>query len=278
MSNHLEGKSIIITGAASGFGRLTAEKAAAAGARLTCVDINKDAVERVAAEIRAAGGAAQAAAADVAQIGDMRAAAKAALDAYGAIDVMVNNAGVMPLAFLSDHEAAYEAWNRCIEINLKGVLNGIVATYDQMIAQGRGHVVNVSSIYGNRAVVGSAVYGATKAAVDYLTHSLRQEGRGKIKVTLIKPSGVRATGLGATVVNGRAAAGIVGHNVNDFYQSIEQMRSGSAPPEWDQPDHIEYGALGAEYIADAILHAVNQPWGVAISDMTVRAAGDFYLL
>ena len=81
MSNQLDGKSIIITGAASGFGKLTAEKAAAAGARVTCVDINKDVVETVAAEIRAAGGAAQAAAADVAQIGDMRAAARAALEA-----------------------------------------------------------------------------------------------------------------------------------------------------------------------------------------------------
>jgi NADP-dependent 3-hydroxy acid dehydrogenase YdfG len=278
MSNYVEGKSIVITGAGSGFGRLASEKAAGLGACVTCVDIRLETAEVVAAGIRASGGKAQALAADVAQIDEMQAVARAAVEAYGAIDVMVNNAGVMPLAFLSDHETAFEAWNRCIDINFKGVLNGVVAVYDQMVAQGRGHIVNISSIYGNRPAAGSAVYGATKAAVDYLSHALRQEGRGKIKVTLIKPSGVRATGLSATVVNGRAVAGIAGHNINEFMQSIEQTRAGTAPAEWADPEHIEYASLEPEYIADAIVHAVNQPWGVAISDITVRAAGDYYVL
>ncbi len=90
---------------------------------------------------------------------------------------MINNAGIMPLAFFSDHAEAHAAWLRCIDINIKGVLNGQVAAYDTMIEQGRGHIVNVSSIYGNFPVTGAAVYGATKAAVNFLSESLRVEAR-----------------------------------------------------------------------------------------------------
>ena len=162
MGNHVKDKSIIVTGAAGGFGRLVSEKAAALGAEVTCADVDLAALEASVAAIRKAGGMAQAVGADVTKIAEMKAAAKAAVDAYGRIDVMLNNAGVMPLALYADHESALEKWHRCIDINIKGVLNGTVAVYDQMIAQGEGHVINVSSIYGNFPVYGAAVYGATK--------------------------------------------------------------------------------------------------------------------
>lgn len=278
MSNHVEGKSIIITGAGSGFGRLAAEKLAARGGRLVCADVNLDAAEQVAAGIRAAGGAAMAVKADVSSIADMRALAQAAVEANGAIDVMVNNAGIMPLAFLAEHAQALEAWSRCIDINFKGMLHGVAAVYDQMTAQGRGHVVNISSIYGNGPSAGAAVYGATKAALDYFSHALRQEARGRIKVTVVKPTGVLATGLGATVVNPQAGAGIVGHNVAGFYEMLGGLRSGEAPRAWTDPDSIEYATLAPEHVADAIVHVIDQPWGVALSDITVRAAGDHYVL
>jgi NADP-dependent 3-hydroxy acid dehydrogenase YdfG len=278
MTNHIEGKSVIITGAGSGFGRLTSEKAAALGASVTCADINLEAAEAVAAGIRGAGGRAQAVRADVREIEDMKALAKAAVVAHGAIDVMVNNAGTMPLAFMSDHEAALEAWSRCIDINFKGVLNGMVAVYDQMIAQGRGHVINLSSIYGNAPVVGAGVYGATKAAVDYLSHSLRQEARGKIKVTVVKPTGVPSTGLAASVVNVGAAVGIMGNFGAAFGEMYAQMNAGNGSPDWTDPASPEYCILAPEHIADGIIHAMNQPWGVSISDITVRATGDYYVL
>ena len=194
MIDHLSGKSIAITGAGNGFGKLTAVKLGAAGARVTCIDINAEAAEAVAAAIREAGGEAQAVAANIADIDDMRRAAAATVAAYGAIDVMVNNAGVMPLAFLADHATALPAWTRCIDINIKGTMHGCIAVFDQMMAQGRGHIINLSSIYGNRPTAGAAVYGATKAAVDYFSHALRQEARGRIKVTVVKPTGVLATG------------------------------------------------------------------------------------
>jgi NADP-dependent 3-hydroxy acid dehydrogenase YdfG len=278
MTNHVSGKSIIVTGAGGGFGKLVSEKAAARGARITCADINGEAAEGVAAAIRAAGGKAQAIAADVTRIEDMRGLAKAAVDAYGAIDVMVNNAGTMPLAFIADHQSALEAWSRCIDINFKGVMNGTAAVYDQMMAQGRGQVINLSSIYGNHPVVGSAVYGATKAAVNYFSESLRVETRGKIKVTIIKPTGVPATGLAGTVVNGAASVGIMGQNAAEFMAEYAQVLDGTIAPEKLDAESIAYAQLGPEHIADAIIHAIDQPWGVSIGDITVRAAADAYIL
>lgn len=162
MTDYMTGKSIVITGAGGGFGRLVALKAAARGAKVTLGDINAEAAEAVAQEVRAAGGAAQAVATDVRDLVQVKALVGAAEEAYGAVDVMLNNAGIMPLAFIADHEMAYAAWERCIDINIKGVLNGMVAAHDAMIAAGRGHVINVSSIYGNFPVMGAAVYGASK--------------------------------------------------------------------------------------------------------------------
>lgn len=276
MTDNVSGKSVIVTGAGSGFGKLTAEKLAARGARVTCVDVDGDAAEAAAAAIRRNGGEAQAVAADVTSIEAMREAAQSAVFAYGAIDVMVNNAGTMPLAFIADHASALSAWERCIDINFKGVMHGSIAVYDQMMAQGRGHVINLSSIYGNRPTAGAAVYGATKAAVDYFSHAFRQEARGKIKVTVIKPTGVVATGLVKTVVNSAAGAGIVGHHMAGFYEDYARLASGDAP-ELSDPDAIGHAFLAPEHIADAIVHAIDQPWGVAISDMTIRASGDHYV-
>jgi NADP-dependent 3-hydroxy acid dehydrogenase YdfG len=279
MTDHVAGKSIIVTGAGGGFGRLTSQRLAALGARLTCADIDPGAAEAAAAAIREAGGQAIAAAADVSRIQDMRAMAAAAVEAYGAIDVLVNNAGVMPLAFLTDHESAVEAWSRCIDVNFKGVMNGVVAVHDQMIAQGRGHVVNLSSIYGNFPAAGAAVYGATKAAVDYFSGALRHESRGRIKVTVVKPTGVLSTGLGSTVVNPKASSGILGQYVGDFYEDLPRMMGpgATAAGDWNDPEDIGYLALAPEHVADAIVHVIDQPWGVSISDVTVRASADHYV-
>lgn len=278
MSDHIAGKSIVITGAGGGFGRLVAQKAAARGAKVTLGDINLAAAEDVAAEIRAGGGQAQALATDVTELSQVRALVAAALDAHGAIDVMLNNAGIMPLAFIADHEAAYGAWERCIDINIKGVLNGMVAAHDAMIAAGRGHVINVSSIYGNFPVTGAAVYGASKAAVNFLSESLRVESRGKIKVTIVKPTGVPATGLGGTVINQAASVGILGQNTPEFMAMVTQMQDGTFPAERLDPENIDYASLAPEHIADAIIHAIDQPWGVSVGDITIRAAGDHFIL
>jgi NADP-dependent 3-hydroxy acid dehydrogenase YdfG len=278
VADHIAGKSIVITGGGGGFGKLVAEKAAARGAKLTLGDIDGEAAQAVADGICASGGVAQALACDVREIAHMRALAEAAVSAYGDIDVMINNAGTMPLAFYADHEAALDAWNRCIDINIRGVMNGIVAVHDRMIAQGRGHVINLSSIYGNFPVTGAAVYGASKAAVNFLSESLRVEARGKIKVTIIKPTGVPVTGLSGTVINMEAGIGIVGQNMPLFGELMAGMAEGTYPPERLDPANIDYASLAPEHIADAILYAMDQPWGVSIGDITVRASGDHFIL
>lgn len=278
MTNHLTGKSIAITGAGGGFGRLISLKAAALGAKITCGDIDLAAAQAVVAEVTAAGGVAQAVQIDVTRLAQVKAFVASAASAYGAVDVMINNAGTMPLAFIADHEIAYAAWDRCIDINIKGVLNGMVAVHDQMIAQGRGHIVNLSSIYSNFPVTGAAVYGATKSAVNFLSESFRVEARGKIKVTIVKPTGVPTTGLTATVINPAAGIGIVGQNMPEFGAMLAELQAGTFPAERLDPDSIDYASLAPDHIADAIVHAINQPWGVSISEVTVRASGDHFII
>lgn len=278
MSNFVSGKSIIVTGAASGFGKLVSEKAATLGAHVTCADLNEEALKTVVAGITASGGKAQAVRCDVTDIGQMKALASQAVKAYGRIDVMLNNAGVMPLALYADHESALEKWHRCIDINFKGVLNGIVAVYDQMMTQGEGHVINVSSIYGNFPTIGGAVYGATKSAVNFLSESLRVEGRGKIKVTIIKPTGVPGTNLVSGVVNIVGATGIVGQNAPEYFEFLTKYAEGKLDASDLDPDKAGYLALDPGYIADQVIYAINQPKGVVIGDITVRAGGDHYIL
>jgi NADP-dependent 3-hydroxy acid dehydrogenase YdfG len=257
---------------------LVSEKTAALGAKVVASDINATSVGETVDSIRNAGGEAIAVAADVTDLGQMRGLADRAVEAFGAIDVMVNNAGVMPLAFYADHGVAGDAWAACIDINIKGVLFGTMAVHDQMIAQGRGHVINLSSIYGNQPVAGAAVYGASKAAVNFLSDALRQESQGKIKVTTIRPTGVPGTALGDGVINPMALAGILGTGMEDFMQKVGAMASGDAPDGLSSPDNIEYFALDADLLADQIVYAIDQPWGVSISDLTVRASGDSYVI
>jgi NADP-dependent 3-hydroxy acid dehydrogenase YdfG len=278
VSNHVKDRVILITGAGGGFGRLVAQKCAALGGRIVATDIDESALKITADSILGAGRTVETIRGDVSRLADMQAVAAAAIARFGAIDVMVNNAGVMPLAFYSDHARAAEAWSRCIDVNFKGVLNGIIAVYDQMIRQGRGQIVNLSSIYGNYPVSGAAVYGATKAAVNFLSEALRQESQGRIKVTTIRPTGVPGTGLGAGVINPGAVGGILGANMAGFMQTFAEIVNGEARPGLTDPEQIEYFSLAPEILADQIVFAIDQPWGVSISDLTVRASGDGYTI
>ncbi|WP_232716908.1 SDR family oxidoreductase [Gordonia metallireducens] len=277
MSDHLQDKTIIITGAGGGFGKVIAEKCAAGGAHVVGVDIDTDGLTAVVDAIVAAGGSAVAQVADVTDMEQMRAAAALAVERFGTIDVIVNNAGVMPLAFFADHERAWEKWHKAIDINIKGVVNGISAVYDQMITQGRGQVVNIASIYGNGGFEGSGVYSATKSAVTMLSDSLRIEAKGKIKVTTVRPTGVAGTNLASWIVNDRAIRGIVGQRVSSYREHVTQMLQGDLPPELTDVDSIEYWLITPEDLADAVVHVIDQPWGISLSDVTVRASGEDYL-
>ena len=203
--SHLKDRVIMITGAGSGFGALLAEGSLARGAKVAALDLSKAGMaERLGEQpnllIHEA---------DVRRRSDLDDAVRSAVDTFGRVDTLVNNAGTMPLAFYEDHAIASDAWDRCIDVNIKGVLNGIMAVYETMTGQGQGHVVNLSSIYGNAGVAGSAVYSATKAAVNELSNCRIGISR-KIKVTVVRPTGVPGTGLGQGVLNPMAIKGILG--------------------------------------------------------------------
>ena len=278
MTNHLDDRVVVVTGAASGFGRLLTTKLSGHGASVVACDVAEEALLESVDDAISGGGTAVAQVADVTDLGQMQAAVSTAVERFGRVDVMVNNAGVMPLAFYADHARAAAAWDRCIDVNLKGVLHGIIAVHDQMIEQGRGHVVNLSSIYGNHPVAGAAVYGATKAAVAFLSDALRIESQGRIKVTTIRPTGVPGTGLGEGIVNPEAIGGILGAAMPEYLGQVMAVAAGDGTPQQIDPDRIEYLMLDPELLADQIVHTIDQPWGVSISDVTVRASGDRYLL
>lgn len=228
----------MITGAASGCGRLIAEKCAAGGARVVGVDVDGDGLSAVVDGITAAGDAALAQTADVTDPEQVAAAARAAVETYGAVDVLVNNAGVMPLSYFADHGKALPRWLKAIDINIKGVVNGIVAV---------------------------------------LSDSLRRETKGRIKVTTVKPTGVAGTNLASGIVNYEAINEMTGRRAETFQRNRGAMMSGDLPAELTDPDSIAYWLITPDELADAVVHVIDQPWGISISDITVRASGEDYL-
>jgi NADP-dependent 3-hydroxy acid dehydrogenase YdfG len=255
--SHVEGKVAVVTGGAGGFGLLTSRMLSERGATVVGFDVRDDGGCRVV---------------DVTDRVAVHAAVDRVVAEYGRIDILVNNAGVMPLAFLADHERAAEAWDRCIDINLKGVLHGIYAVYDPMVRQGSGHIVNIASIYGNYGVAGAAVYAATKAAVITLTNALRVEAQGKIKVTVVRPSAVPGTGLSAGIIDLAAAMPLAGHNVERM-----TSRFGAMDATMQDPDDVRYWVISPEELAAQIVYAIDQPAGVVISDITIRATGEDFV-
>lgn len=273
--NYVEGKVIIITGASSGFGKLTAKRAAEMGGKIVLAARSEEKLKETVAEIKAAGGEASYIVTDVAKKDDVFAMAKFAVDTYGRIDVLVNNAGTMPLAFFSEHEQALDKWEQCIDISIKGTIFGISAVYDQMIKQGQGQVINVSSIYANFPVAGAGVYQVAKMGVQYLAESLRSECQGKIKVTTIKPTGFMKTNLSSSVVDQMAMVPAVAGPLEILSNWVEE-----APlrPDFHDINSMTYNDPDPQVLADNIIYAINQPWGVSIGDLTVRASGESFVI
>ena len=147
-----------------------------------------------------------------------------------------------------------------------------------MLSQGRGHIVNISSIYGNRGVAGAGVYSATKAAVAVVSDALRVEAQGKIKVTTVRPTGVPATGLGLSVINYEATVGITGQNTPRFGEKLGSWLGGQLSAAELDPDDAAYWTISPDELADQIVAVIDMPWGVTISDITVRATGEDYVL
>lgn len=270
MTNYVDNKVVVITGAAGGFGRLTVEKLIELGGRVLATDINEKGLNDMAESIQSDN--LKTMVVDASSNDAMKAMVAYAVETFGSIDVLVNNAGIMPLAWLEDHKKAMPDWEKCIDLNIKGILYGITAVYDQMIAQGRGQIINLSSIYGNAPVEGGTPYGMTKNAVGFMTDALRNETKGKIKMTTIRPTFCQ-TALMNSVVNFTATQGLL---ANKFDANSEVGKLKETDPRYADPDNILYNLLDPSYIADNIVYVINQPWGISISDMTIRASGDYF--
>ncbi|MGV6849557.1 MAG: SDR family oxidoreductase [Marinibacterium sp.] len=181
----LTDKTVIITGASRGIGAATARHLASLGARVVLAARSAGAIETIAAEIRAGGGAATAMPCDVADYGAMAALVAHAVASHGGVDGLINNAGVIePIACLADSDPA--AWDRVVDINLKGVYHGLRAVLPGMLARGGGTIINISSGAATNVLEGWSHYCATKAAVLMLTRMVHKEygGRGIVSVGL----------------------------------------------------------------------------------------------
>jgi NADP-dependent 3-hydroxy acid dehydrogenase YdfG len=234
-----QSKVVLITGASSGIGEAAARLLAAQGHRVYVGARRTDRLETLVQEIRAKGGTAAFRVLDVTSAEDMQAFVRGAEAAFGQVDVIVNNAGVMPLSPLSSLKV--DEWDRMIDVNIRGVLHGIAAVLPGMERQGHGQVINVSSIGGLSVSPTAAVYCATKFAVRAISDGLRQE-TSKIRVTVVCP-GVVESELADTITDDTARVAM---------QSFRRI------------------ALHPDAIARAIAYAIEQPDDVDVSEVVVR--------
>jgi NADP-dependent 3-hydroxy acid dehydrogenase YdfG len=232
-------KVVLITGASSGIGAAIARELGGAGAKLVLGARRTDRLQALADEIRSRGGEVLTQRLDVTDRADVAAFADAAREAFGRVDVIVNNAGVMPLSLMASLKV--DEWDRMIDVNIKGVLYGVAAVLPEMNARGSGHVINIASIGGLTVSPTAAVYCATKYAVRPISEGLRQEN-DKIRVTCIYP-GVVESELADTITDPAA---------------VELMRTYRAI------------ALKPDAIARAVRYAIEQPDDVDVSDIVVR--------
>ena len=190
MSNNIEQKVVVITGASSGMGESAARRLAAEGARVVLGARRTDRIDAIAAEIDEEGGAALAVSTDVTDRDQVAHLVDTAVGTYGRIDVLINNAGVMPLSPFD--RLKVDEWDQMIDVNLKGVLYGIAAALPHMKEQKSGQIVNLSSVAGHKVFGGSAVYSATKSGVRALSEGLRQQVKPyNIRTTIISPGAVK---------------------------------------------------------------------------------------
>jgi NADP-dependent 3-hydroxy acid dehydrogenase YdfG len=242
MSENIEGKVVIITGASSGLGEAAARHLSALGATVVLGARRVDRIEALAKELTDQGGRALAMATDVTRYLEVQRLADIAIQNYGRIDVLINNAGLMPQSPLERRKI--DDWNQTIDVNIKGVLYGIAAVLPYMQKQKSGHIINVSSVAGHKVRTGGAVYAATKHAVRVISEGLRQE---------VKPYDIRTTVISPGAVDTELTDSItepdVAQNIKTFYAQV---------------------AIPADSFARAVAFAISQPPEVDIKEILYR--------
>lgn len=239
----LKGKVALVSGASSGIGAATARQLAIHGVRVGVAARRQDRLEQLVDEIRTAGGEAMAIPMDVTDPAAIAAGTKQLAEAYGAIDIAFNNAGLMPISDVEQLKT--DEWHRMLEVNVQGLLNTTAAVLPYMKQQGGGHIVNTSSIAGRKVFAGMAVYCASKHAVTAFSEGLRLEvaAKHKIRVTCIQPGAVESE--------------LFEHISDDKYRAqMEQLKN-------------EMTFLKAEDIADTVLFALKAPPHVNVAEIFV---------
>lgn len=237
----IKGKTAIITGASSGIGEAVALRLAASGAAVVLGARRQDRLEHLVARIESAGGQVSALACDVTKRQDLERLAAHAIDRFGTIDALVNNAGVMPISRLDRYDI--DAWDRMIDTNIKGVLYAIASVLPQMKAQQSGHIISIASVAAHKINGGSAVYAATKHAVRVISEALRQE--------------VTADGIRVTLISPGATQSELFDGITD--PASQERLAGAAEI-----------ALPADSVARAIAYAMNEPDAVDINEILIR--------
>lgn len=240
---NLKGKVVAITGASSGMGRAIAIALAKNGAKVVLGARRKAMLEALVAEITAGAGEAVFAVMDVSRRNDLVSLVALALEHYGRLDVMVNNAGVSQLGRIDDLDV--EGWEQMIDINLKGVLYGMAAAIPVFRNQKSGHIVNIISTSGIKIVPMQGVYAATKNAIRTIAEAYRQESNGEVRITGISP-GLVKTDFASVIKNQEIKTAI--------QKGMDQM------------------AISPLAIANAVIYAISQPKDVEIGDIVIRPA------
>ena len=240
MSKNIEGKVVLITGGSTGIGAEVARLLAERGAKVAIAARRKDKLDEVVDAITSAGGAARAYQLDVTDKRQVESVVAATVADFGRLDVLINNAGLMPIRPMS--EVNTDEWDMMIDVNLKGTLYGIAAALPRFIAQESGHIINLSSVAGVKVFApGGTVYSGTKFAVSAISEGLRQEVGEKIRVTSIAPGAVDSDLKHST-------SGTAANTVLEFYEQ----------------------AIPAISVAKAIAFAIEQPDDVDINEIVIR--------
>ena len=235
-------KVVVITGASSGIGESTARLLAGSGAKVVLGARRTDRIDALVQDITAKGGAALGFQADVTKRGEVEALVQGAIHEHGRIDVIVNNAGIMPIAPMAALKV--EEWDRMIDVNIKGLLFGVAAVLPIMQKQKQGHIINMSSVGGFKVwAPGGTVYSATKFAVRAITEGLRMEHKAdNIRCTIISPGAV------ATELPEGSSEEDTRKNLREFYKI----------------------AVPADSVARAIAYAIEQPAEVDVNEIVIR--------
>lgn len=242
MSNNIQGKVVVITGASSGMGEAAARHLTRDGANVVLGARRTDRLEALVADITASGGTALAVTTDVTRLDDVKSLIDAAVQTFGRIDVLINNAGIMPLSAIESLKV--EEWSRMIDVNIKGVLHGIAAALPHMKAQKSGQIITTSSVAGHLVFPASAVYSGTKFAVRAICEGLRQE---------VKPYNIRSTIL---------CPGAVKTELLDHI-SDEAVKSANS-------NYVSQVGIPADSFARMVAFAISQPEDVDVNEIIFR--------